>query len=217
MLIINFKTYKQSTGKQALELAKKIELASKEKDVFVAIAAQAVDLKELVRNVSLPLLAQHVDFEDFGGHTGSVNIGSVKQAGALGTLLNHSEKKLGFDVLKKTLQKCKKEDLLTVVCAENVEEAKKIAELKPDFIAVEPPELIGGDISVVDADPNIIKKSVKEIKKIGEIPVLCGAGVKTSHDVSASLKLGAKGVLVASGVVKNEDPFKETLDLLRGF
>jgi triosephosphate isomerase len=46
------------------------------------------------------------------------------------------------------------------------------------------------------------------------VPVLCGAGVKTGKDVRRALELGAKGVLLASGVVKAKDPRKALQDLV---
>ena len=48
------------------------------------------------------------------------------------------------------------------------------------------------------------------------IPVLCGAGVKTRADVEKAMELGAAGILLASGVVKAEDPGAVLTELVRG-
>ena len=100
-------------------------------------------------------------------------------------------------------------------CAADVDEAKELAKLGPTYIAVEPPELIGGDISVTTADPDIIKSTVDAVKSVNEnIRVLCGAGVKNGNDVKMALSLGAEGVLLASGVTKAEDPSEILNDLV---
>ena len=104
-----------------------------------------------------------------------------------------------------------------MVCANTVEDAKALAEFAPDYIAVEPPELIGGDISVTTADPSIVKDTVQAVKAVDpNVRVLCGAGVKNGKDVSAALSLGADGVLLASGVVKAQDPRAVLEDLVSG-
>lgn len=92
-----------------------------------------------------------------------------------------------------------------------------MASFSPRFIAVEPPELIGGDISVTTANPRIVSDTVDAVKSVdGRISVLCGAGVKTGKDVRAAIDLGADGVLLASGVVKHKDPRSALLDLVSG-
>ena len=218
ILLINFKTYEESTGEKAVKLAKIIDKVSSEYDVEVAIAVQALDLREVVKNVkNVKVLAQHVDVNEYGGHTGKVLIDAVKKAGAVGTLVNHSEYLLEKDVIGETVRKCKEKGLITVVCAADSDKAAELANYSPDFIAVEPPELIGGDVSVSEANPDVIKDSVKKVYSVKRLPVLCGAGVHTKKDIEESLKLGAKGALVASGVVKDKNPRKEVKDLLDGF
>ena len=49
----------------------------------------------------------------------------------------------------------------------------------PDYVAVEPPELIGGDISVTTADPTIVSGTAAAVREISkQVGILCGAGVK---------------------------------------
>ena len=217
LLVVNFKTYKESTGLNAVKLAKQIEKASKESDVDVAIAVQAIDVRLVSESVDIPVLAQHVDSDDFGGHTGRVLIESLKQAGAVGTLLNHSEFTLEESVVSETIKHCKDNNFFVLLCVPNSEKAGKFSVYGPDVIAVEPPELIGGGVSVTTEDPGIIKRTVETVYRVERIPVLCGAGIHEKEDVSKSLEFGAKGVLLASGVVKHKNPYKETLDLLSGF
>jgi triosephosphate isomerase len=83
-------------------------------------------------------------------------------------------------------------------------------------VAVEPPELIGGDISVTKANPRIVEDTVDAVKEANRsVSVLCGAGIKTGADVKAALDLGADGVLLASGVVRAKDPRAALLDLVK--
>lgn len=211
ILIVNFKTYSEATGKKAEQLALQIEKAAKETKKSVAVAVQAADLYRVSQAVNIPVLAEHLDPDDPGKHTGSIIAEDVKDNGAVGTLLNHSEDRYRIDVLEAAILRAKKAKLTTVVCANNDEIAESIAAFEPDMIAVEPPELISGDVSVSEAEPELIKNAVK---KVGKIPLLVGAGVKTPEDIKTAIKLGAKGILLASGITKAKDPYKITKDLL---
>jgi triosephosphate isomerase len=91
----------------------------------------------------------------------------------------------------------------------------KYATLRPNFIAYEPPELIGGDVSVTSAEPSIISDVVKACNP-KNVRVLVGAGVKTSEDARKSIELGADGVLIASGIVKAREPAKALNAIIHG-
>ena len=213
MIIVNFKTYESAVGEAALALAKIHEVVAKETGAEIAVAVNALDLEKVAAAVEIPVFAQHVDAAKFGSFTGEIVPDLVKKMGAVGTLLNHSEKRLG-EKLAKCVTAAKTAGLKVVVCAEDDMEAEKIAaELRPDFVAVEPPELIGGEISVTAANPEVVENSVK---KVGATPLLVGAGVKNGEDVKTALKLGARGVLLASGVTKAENPAEVLRDLASG-
>jgi triosephosphate isomerase len=80
--------------------------------------------------------------------------------------------------------------------------------LKPDMVAIEPPELIGTGIPVSKAQPDVVSGTVQLVREVNEkVILLCGAGISHGEDVSAALKLGTQGVLVASGIVKAKDPY----------
>lgn len=213
VIVVNFKVYEQGTGDNAVILAKIHQKVADETGVSVAIAVSAVDLERVCKAVTIPVFAQHIDFMDYGSHTGHVLADQVRDAGAYGTLLNHAEFQLENEVLKKSIVKAREVGLFTIVCANTPEKAVEIVKYNPDLIAVEPPELIGGDVSVSKAEPAIIEKSVA---MIGENRVLVGAGVKNAEDVKIALSLGASGVLLASGVVKAEDPYAVLMDLVSG-
>lgn len=209
--IVNFKSYANATGKNAVALAKQCEKAGIESGVQVIICVQTADISIISKSVKIPVFAQHIDHYEPGAHTGWVSAENVRENGALGTLLNHSEHKLCAEILKKSLGRAKHLGLLAVVCAENSEEAKIIAGLRPDAVAIEPPELIGGNISVSTAKPELVENT---LRYVSSIPVLCGAGIKTKEDAAKAFRLGAKGILCSSGVVNSQNPYKYLKELL---
>ncbi|VVB74062.1 Triosephosphate isomerase [uncultured archaeon] len=219
LLLINFKAYESSVGKAAVRLAAASEAALKEskKDVVVAIAVQPMDIR-LFADIDIPVFAQHIDPIMPGARTGHILPDAVSEAGAVGTLINHSERQLPLDVIDATVKRAKEVDLLACVCASTPMMSAAVASTHPDYIAVEPPELIGGEVSVSKAKPEVIVDTINEVHEIDEtVPVLCGAGVKDQADVRIAVKLGSRGILVASGVTKAKDPKAAVLDLLAGF
>lgn len=213
VIIVNFKNYESAVGENAIALAKIHDVIATETGAPIAVAVSALDLEKVIAAVKIPVFAQHIDAADFGSSTGSIVPQLAKDIGAAGTLLNHSEKRI-VESLEQHVTAAKAAGLQIVICAENDAEAAEFAEkFTPDFVAVEPPELIGGEISVTTANPEIIEHSVA---KVGTTPLLVGAGVKNGADVATALKLGAKGVLLASGVTKADDPAAVLRDLASG-
>lgn len=218
LLLVNLKTYAEGIGPRAIEIAQQIQEAGEEKGVAVAVAAGAYDLGALVNGTSIPIFAQHIDAIGPGSSTGHILPEAIKFTGAVGTLLNHSERSLSSDELGPHFEAARRAGLDICACARDIPNSVECARLGPDLVAVEPPELIGGEISVSEAKPEIISGTVDAVHEINDkIPVLCGAGIKNAKDVSRSLELGAGGVLVASGVIKRESPKDAVIDLLNGF
>jgi triosephosphate isomerase len=187
IIIVNFKTYLEATGRKAIELAKQAEEVSKETGTSIVVAPQFADIARVAEAVEIPVFAQHIDPIKPGSCTGHVLADSVKEAGAIGTLINHSEEQL------------KLVDIDTVIAA---------AALKPDIVSIEPPELIGTGVAVSKAQPEVVTNTVKFVREVNiEVTILCGAGISHGEDVAVALKLGTQGVLVASGIVKAKDPY----------
>ena len=217
VIVLNVKTYAEATGDKALEIAKIMDKVSNETGASMAIAVQATDLTLCAEKVSIPVFAEHIDPIKPGSHTGWTLPEAVKAAGAVGTLINHSEHRLKLADIDTCITMAKEQNLDHIVCTNNIATSKAAAALLPNFIAVEPPELIGGDISVTAADPGIVSGSVAAVTDIDKnIKVLCGAGVKNGKDVAKSIELGAEGVLLASGVVKAKDKEVVLRDLAAG-
>jgi triosephosphate isomerase len=213
IIIVNFKTYSEATGRRALKLAKDAEKASLESGVCISVAPQFVDIPSIVEAVEIPVFAQHIDPVKPGSHTGHILPEAVKEAGAVGTLINHSERRLRLADIDAAIKRAREVDLTSLVCTNNADVSASAAALRPDMIAVEPPELIGTGIPVSKAKPEVVTGTVELVKRINpDVVILCGAGITNRDDVSAAITLGTEGVLVASGIVKAKDPYKVMLE-----
>ncbi len=216
IIIVNFKTYKKATGENAEKLAEKlskIAIKNKQKISKIIIAAQTADIARLKKIKGIQVYAQHVDYFEPDKHTGYITIEDVKAGRAKGTLLNHSEHPLPLPILKRTIKRCKQKDMRLIVCVRTIKQAKKIIKLKPQMIAFEIPELIASGKAISKQKPEPVKKFVKFIevynkKNKTKIIALCGAGISSYQDIQSAVKLGCKGVLIASAVVKAKNPEK---------
>ena len=214
IIIVNFKTYLEATGQKAVELAKSAEKASKETGSSIVVVPQFSDIARIAGAVDIPVFAQHIDPIKPGNSTGHVLAESVKEAGAVGTLINHSERQLKLVDIAAIIALARENELISCVCANNPSVSAAAAALSPDIVSIEPPELIGTGIAVSKAQPQVITNTVKLVRKVNKnMTILCGAGISQSEDVITALKLGTNGVLVASGIVKAKDPYS----ILRAF
>lgn len=218
MIFVNFKTYKESTGSAAVGLAKIMEDVATSALIKLIPVVQAEDVREVSQSVKLEVWVQHVDAVEYGAHTGSIIPEAVKEDGAIGTFLNHSEHKFqSFEELEKAHRRAKEVGLKTLIFAGNIPELLSVRSLKPDFVSYEPPELVGSQTtSVVKEKPEVIAQAVEAAKEVS-LPLIVGAGIKSEEDIRVSLGLGASGFAVASGVVKAEDPKVELNKLLNGY
>ncbi len=216
VIIVNFKLYPSGIGSRALKHAKILEKVAKERNAEIVAAVNPMDAPRIAEEVEIPVMVQHVDALEFGAHTGRINIELAKEYGLDGVLINHSERRLTIADIDYLVKRARELDMVSVVCSNNPRVSGALAFLRPDFIAMEPPELIGGDISVSTARPEAISETIEAVKSVADIPVLVGAGIKNGNDVRRALELGAKGVLVASGVVKAKDPERAINNLVDG-
>ncbi len=217
IIIVNFKTYLESQGKRALELSRAAERVSREHGVCIAVAPQAVDVRLIATSADIPVFTQHIDPEAPGAQTGHLAPEAAKEAGAAGSLLNHSECRLRADVIEGTVRRAAVLGLATCVCANTPSIGAAVSVFSPTMVAVEPPELIGSGVSVSKAKPEVVSESVLSIKKINpNVRVLCGAGVTSGEDVAVAARLGSEGILVASGVVKAKNPSAVLAEFAKG-
>ena len=215
IVILNYKTYLESSGLNALNLAHDLESAAEESGITMVAAPQAADIYRISQEASLPIFAQHIDPISPGGHTGSNLIDTLIEAGVSGSLINHSEQRMKLADIAEVVKLCEDNNIESCVCTNNIETSKAVAALNPVAVAVEPPELIGTGIPVSQAQPEVVEDTVNEVKAINkDIKGLCGAGITTGDDMKAAMDLGADGVLLASGIIKAENPKEALLDLV---
>lgn len=215
VVILNFKTYLEASGENALKLAKILESAADESGIQMMAVPQACDIYRIKEETSIPVLSQHIDNISPGSHTGSTLLNALMDNGIDGSLLNHSEKRLTLADIQEINQKLKDNDLISCICTNNVETSVAAASFNPDIVAIEPPQLIGTGISVSQAEPEVVKGTVDKVKAVNkDVKVLCGAGISTGEDMRSAIDLGAEGVLLASGIVKAKDPRNALIDLV---
>jgi triosephosphate isomerase len=209
-VLVNLKAY----DCEATDIGRAAATVDESADADVAVAPQAAQLAA-VAETGVETWAQHVSPVDHGSHTGSTLAPAASDAGAVGTLLNHSERRLTLADVDAGIEAAHAAGLETVVCANNPAQIGAVTALGPDAVAVEPPALIGTGTPVSQADPDIVTDAVDAADTVDpSIDVYCGAGISTGADVVAAAELGADGVLLASGVAKADDPAAVLRDLV---
>ena len=205
MFVINCKNYDEISGEKIIRFVKTAEKISKKLKVKIAIAPPQ-HLIGLVANSTIPILAQHVDDSKVGSTTGFIVPELLKKSKVKGSLINHSEHRIHPGDIKRLVAKLRELKMISVVCVKDVAEARKYAKLNPDYIAIEPPELIGSGKAVSKERPELITKAVLAVNAAdNKTKLLCGAGIISGDDVAKAKELGSKGILVASGIIKAKD------------
>jgi triosephosphate isomerase len=214
IIIINFKTYEEATGDRALALARICRSVAMRFGKRIIISPQFTDIYRISREASAhtPVFAQHID-DGIGKFTGSISPLAVKEAGAVGTLLNHSERRLPIEEIGKRIKAAKAHGLMSLCFADSIEESLKIEAFAPEMIAYEPPELVGSGISVSTARPSQITDFVGKVSP--SVRRLVGAGITNAGDVAKALELGADGWGVSSAFTKAKDPETVLTELVR--
>jgi triosephosphate isomerase len=202
MFIINCKNYEEIAGDKIVKFVKIVEKISKKYKLKIAVAPPQ-HLVGLVSKSSIPIISQHVDVSKIGSTTGFVVPELLKKSNVYGSLINHSEHRISSKEIELLVSKLRDLKMISILCVKDVAEVKKYAKLNPDYIAIEPPELIGSGKAVSKEKPDLIIKAVNAVKSAkNNTKLLCGAGIVSGEDVSKASELGSKGVLVASGIIK---------------
>jgi triosephosphate isomerase len=205
-LIVNFKNYPEILGEGSVRLARAVEKVASMFDVEGIVSPPTPMLALVASNTEVQVYSQSVDSETGGMTTGRILPEAVKAAGALGTLLNHSESKRTSAELRNLVPRVVGVGMEVCLCAESTQEAVDLSALGTRYLAIEPPELIGSGVAVSRAKPELVERTVSAVKKAGyRGKVLCGAGIVSGEDVVRAVELGAEGILVASSVVKAPD------------
>jgi triosephosphate isomerase len=221
ILILNFKNYTEVAGRKSIELAKAAQQVSESfgRRIQIVAAPPQPSLSLIRENVNIPVYAQHIDDANEGSTTGFFIPEIVRSFGIQGSLINHSEHRIKSpNTIRNLVNRLKKLEMVSVVCARTPTEVSDIAKFDPDYIAIEPPELIGSGKAVSKENPSIVTDSIDSAAKISQsVKVICGAGITDAADVSSALRLGAKGILVASGVIKARSWMDKISELASGY
>ena len=212
-------------GERMLKLAQAVDKIAAKYDLDVIVTPQYADIRLIASNTErIHVYAQHMDPLRPGRGLGSVLPESVKEAGAVGVMLNHAERKLTPDVIRETIARADEVGLATIVCADSVEEIRQVAMMKPNLIVAEPTELIGTGVA---SDMSYVRDTIAAVRAIDPaIMVLQGAGISGPEDVANVIRAGAEATGCTSGVMKAADPeaaaeamlraLRETWDEVRG-
>lgn len=215
LILVNLKTYKEGMGNRAHMIATAAEKVARESGVTIGVAPSYIDLHPLSHHFAIPVYAQHVDGCEPGANTGHVTVEAIRVAGAAGSLVNHSERRLTLAEIEASVRGLRAQKLISVVCSNNETTSAGAAALRPDYVAIEPPELIGSGVSVSKANPEIIRRSVAAVRAVStDTKVLTGAGIQSGECVKIAVDLGTDGVLLASSVVKSREPEAVLRDLV---
>lgn len=192
-------------GERFLKLAKAVDQIAKKYDLDVILTPQYADIRLIAQNTNyVHVYAQHMDTLRPGRGLGSVLPESLKEAGAVGVMLNHAEKKLTLEQVKESIERADEVGLASIVCADTVAEIEAIAKMGPNLIVAEPTDLIGTGVA---SDMGYVKDTIEAVRKINpDIMVLQGAGISTPDDVANVIRAGAQATGCTSGIIKNSDP-----------
>jgi triosephosphate isomerase len=213
-LIINFKNYEEVTADKAIKLAESARHVAEKLKIEIVVAPPQPVLALIAKSVQIPVICQHVDTEKMGPSTGFVVPEMAKSYGAVGSLINHSEHRIDMSSIRSLVERMRKIGMASIVCAQEPHEVVEISTFHPDFIAIEPPELIGSGRAVSKENPAIITKSVQGAGSRSS--VICGAGITDKDDVAKAMELGSQGILVASGIVKADSWERKITELASG-
>jgi len=214
-ILVNLKTFREGMGNRAHLIANAAQLVAHESGVSIGIAPSTIDLHPICHHFAIPVYAQHVDGYEPGAHTGHITVDAIRMAGAAGSLINHSERRLTLADIEASISALQAQKLIAVVCSNNEATSAGAAALAPEYVAIEPPELIGSGVSVSKANPEIIRRSVAAVHAVNtKVKVLTGAGIQSGDCVRIAVDLGTDGVLLASSVVKAKEPATVLRDLV---
>ncbi|OGL54093.1 hypothetical protein A3K55_02590 [Candidatus Shapirobacteria bacterium RBG_13_44_7] len=202
MILVNFKVYPEATGKKGIELAKICRMVGEKYKVEIYPVVRALEAYRVKNEAEVEVYLQ-----EFVEETGGLGI--------KGSLLNHSDHRLKPGTIRKVLKSWPK-GLESVVCLSTWGQMEKWGrKLKPSYFAYEPKELIGNREKSVSSEYSEVIKKMVEL--VAPIPLLVGAGIHCGEDVRIALRAGAKGILVATDVVKADNPEKELEELAAAF
>ena len=213
MIFLALKTYKETTSNEGIKKLSSVKKVSEEFNIPIIAVAQATEIYRIKKELDIEVWAQHIDPIDPGRNTGWISPFSVKEAGATGVLINHSEHKLKEEVILETIKKARQYNLKTLLIGQTVEMVKRFDSYDIDYLSFEKEDLIASTISMIDQQEETIKSLVKTIKH----PLIIGAGINDGEDARKSKAAGAAGILMATYFIQAPDPEQKLKELAEGF
>ena len=193
-------------GDDILKLAQAADAASEKYKVDIIFTCPLVELRRVAENTkNLKVFCTYMDTLRPGRGCADILPEGVKDAGAIGVMINHCEKPMSLPQMKLTIDRARELDMLVFACADTLDEAKAIAQLHPDIINPEPSEIIGGGNGV--SPMAYVKDSIKVIKEIdNNIMVEQAAGITNGQQVYDFIMAGSEAAGAASGIMNAKDP-----------
>jgi triosephosphate isomerase len=218
LLIINLKNYLETSGNNTIKLVNDAEKVSEKLEIEIIISPPQPSLALIANQTKLKVISQHVDLKKPGSTTGFYVPEIIEKVGAAGSLINHSEHTIEIEDIKQIIEKLKGLGLSSFVCVKTSDELKEVVEFEPDYIAIEPPELIGTQKSISTEKPFLIRECSNIVNsKNHRSKLICGAGINKKEDVKTALGFGAKGILVSSSITKASNWHEKIFELASGF
>jgi len=195
-------------GKAACRLARAADRISEQYDVQIVFDPQYTDIPRIAQETEhLLVFAQHMDPLEIGPGHGHVLPEALKEAGAVGVILNHAERRISLSDISRAVGRADQVGLATIVCADTPEGASAVAQLGPNAILAEPPELIGTGRSVGKEQAKFVERSIEAIKQVCPATIVfISAGIRTGEDVAEVIRMGAEGTGCTSAIVRADDP-----------
>lgn len=209
MIFVNFKSYQSGTGEKGFKIAEYCQKVSLKGEIKFIPVVQTVDIYQVSQELDDGVWVQNADDKKAFKNTGYITVYALKQAGAVGIFINHSDCPKKLSEIKNLISMSKKYGLKSLVFAKNSQEVKQFDKLKPDFVSLEDPKLIASKIAMVDKYEHELRKIIKNTKT----PFVIGAGIRTKKHYQKALKLGAVGVVLSSQIMEADSPKRAIEDL----
>ena len=192
-------------GETLLKIAKGLDKLSKKYGVDVILDVPDTEIRYIAENTKrIHVYSQHMDSIPVGKGMGRTLGEAVKDAGAVGVMLNHAEHKLTIEEIAEAIKRADELGLATMVCADSIDEVKAIAALGPNILVAEPTELIG---TGKPADKEYVDEVIRVIREINpDIKPFPSAGISKGEDCYNIIKAGASASGCSSAIAKAENP-----------
>lgn len=194
-------------GDAVYDYAKAVDEAAIKYDIDAIFIAPYTEIRRIVENTSrIFVFAPYMDTLRPGRGIADVLPEALKDAGAKGVMLNHSERPMSLRQIKETIDRANELGLITFACADSIQETKAIAQFQPDIINPEPSELIGTNQA---SDMSYVVETLKVVKELyPDILVEQAAGITTGAQIYDFIMAGNDAAGSASGILNSSDPFK---------